>query len=308
MNALHRAAFQGNLPTVRRILQQQPSGGAAVNVNADDEDGWRALHFAVHRGHLAIVQAILQVEGVHLNVRNIETGSTPLHMACYRPNRLTVILQALLDAGVVPNAAHVDGDMTLYRAAHRSSSHIRVVEALLNGGADPAAQNNNLDTPLHTACQWGQLDIAQLLIQRQGSECLTFKNRREETPLDRLLISSQNRSGVGASIRQHILQAYAGMIAQRNGLLCLHSVLQDVVFTSLADDGNDEVQFELPVGKLSTEHLQMLLEYIIARQPGSVRALDSDGLLPLQAACQLNFPDLVIHELLRPYPGALLLL
>ena len=43
-------------------------------------------------------------------------------------------------------------------------------------------------------------------------------------------------------------------------------------------------------------------------EPGSVRALDSDGLLPLQAACRLNFPDLVIHVLLRPYPGALLLL
>ena len=97
------------------------------------------------------------------------------------------------------------------------------------------------------------------------------------------------------------------MLAQRDGLLCLHSVLQDAAFTDVADDGNDE-EFELPVGKLNTEHLQKLLEYIIALEPGSVRALDNDGLLPLQVACQLNFPDLVINVLLRPYPGALLLL
>ena len=109
--------------------------------------------------------------------------------------------------------------------------------------------------------------------------------------------------GEKPSIRQHILQTYAGMLAQRDGLFCLHSVLRNAVFT----DGDDE-EFQLPVGKLTTEYLQSLLEYIIALQPGSVRAMDRDGLLPLQVAWQMNFPDLVLNALLRPYPGALLLL
>jgi len=60
------------------------------------------------------------------------------------------------------------------------------------------------------------------------------------------------------------------------------------------------------VGKLRTEHLQMLLEFMIAAEPGSLRALDRDGLFPLQVATQLNFPDLVINVLLRQYPDALL--
>ena len=95
------------------------------------------------------------------------------------------------------------------------------------------------------------------------------------------------------------------MIAQRDGLLCLHSVLQDAAFTHVAaDDGNDE-EFVLPVGKLNTEHLQSLLEYIIAAEPSSVRALDSDGLLPLQVASQLNFPASVLYVLLRPCPDLL---
>jgi len=76
---LRHAIFDGDLPTVRRILKQPAGGG--VNVNAGiNEDGWTALHFSVARGHLRIVQAILQVGGVNVNVRTV-TGLTPLHMA-----------------------------------------------------------------------------------------------------------------------------------------------------------------------------------------------------------------------------------
>ena len=296
---LRDAAYKGNLPTVRRILQQPPGGG--FNVNAADEDGMTALHQATFRGSLAIVQAILQVEGVNVNVRS-GWGTTPLHNACCSAD--LPILQALLDAGADPNAADDDGETPLFWTARDNSNSVRVVEALFDGGADPAAQNNNLDTRLHAACFWLQLDIVNLLLRRQGSECLTWKNNREETPLDRLgqgylTIPIANTNAV----RQRILQAYAGMIAQRDGLLCLHSVLQDTTFI----DGNDE-EFQLPVGKLNTEHLQKLLEYVIAAEPGSVRTLDRDGLMPLQVASQLNFPDLVLNALLRPYPGVLLLL
>ena len=303
---LRGAAVVGDLPRVRRILQQ-PGG---VNVNAGDEDGWTALHLAVFRGHLAIVQAILQAVGVNVNART-EMGWTPLHFSAYRlsdanrANRVPII-QALQEAGADPNAADDDGETPLFLyAIHRCP--ISSVEALLDAGANPAAQNNNLDTPLHRACLYGRLDVVQVFIQRQGSECLTVKNDREDTPLDQLGPNNGFPDAVKNSIRQHILQSYAGVLAQRDGLLCLHSVLQDAAFTDVADDGNNE-EFELPMGKLNTEHLQKLLEYILAMEPGSVRALNSDGLLPLQVASQLNFPELVLNALLRPYPDALLLL
>ena len=300
---LRRAVLRQDLPTVQGILQQPPGGG--FNVNAGNELDHTALHFAVRCGHLAILQEILQAEGVNLNART-GFGFSPLHWACLASSNARLqIFQALLEAGADPNATDDEGETPLFWAARHK--HIHVVEALLDAGANPAVQNNDLETTLHAACFRRQLDIVKLLIQRQGSECLTVKNNCKETPLDRLAHNHymyNTPGGVITSIRQHILQSYAGVLTQRDGLLCLHSVLQDAALTDVADNGNDE-EFELSVGKLNTEHLQKLLEYIIAAEPGSVRVLNNDGLLPLQVASQLNYPASVLYFLLRPYPDML---
>ena len=319
---LHQAIEDRDLPTVRRILQ-----GGGVNVNAVvNRDNYRQtfLHHAASAVHLRIVQAVLQANGVHVDARDT-FGNTPLHLALRRGSNVyneehLQVVQALLDAGADPNAVG-HGETPLSCAVYiiTGGCQIRVVEALLNRGANPAARNNRLDTPLHEACYWGRPDIVELLIRRQGSECLTLKNNREETPLDltdAFFIGEEPAS----SIQKHILQCYAGMIAQRRGLLCLHSVLQEATFINgneengSEEDGNEkdmdmdgnEYIVRLAVGKLISKNLQILLEYIIAAEPGSVRALDRDGLLPLQVASLRNFPDLALNVLLRSYPDALL--
>jgi len=296
---LRDAVLDGDLPSVRQILRQ-PGG---VNVNAGNKYGFAALHFAASRGHLAIVQAILQVNGVNVNARTEGAGCTPLHLAgrnCHA-NQLP-ILQALLQAGADPNAANHSGYTPLFDYIINSCCPISTVEALLDAGANPLVLTNNLDTPLHIACLNGRLEAVQLLLQRQGSECLTWTNFDLNTPLNRPDPDFYSIPvGVVNSIRRCILQAYARMVAQQDDLFSLHSVLHAAKFL----DGYNDEEFELPVGKLNLEDLHKLLEYIIAAEPGSVVALDSDGLLPLQVAIELNFPASVLYVLLRPYPDML---
>ena len=134
-------------------------------------------------------------------------GCTPLHFSAYR---LTdgdglPIIQALLGAGADPNVtADNHGETPLFWAMRQNiHSDIRVLEALLNGGANPAVRNNSLDTPLHTACRYGRLEAVQVLIRRQGPECLTFKNNWENTPLDQLSMGQDYFSIPGGSRKFH---------------------------------------------------------------------------------------------------------
>jgi len=66
---LRRAIFEGNSPNVQQILQQPGFNS-----------GWMALHIAAISGHVAILQAILQLEAVNVNLRSVG-GNAPLH-AC----------------------------------------------------------------------------------------------------------------------------------------------------------------------------------------------------------------------------------
>ena len=297
-NQLLEATDANDVPTVLWILQQ-PGG---VNVNARGEYGLTALHIAVLRGYSAIVQAILQAEGVNVNVRAVLGNIAPLHLACCGASSNSLFsTQALLEAGADPNATDDDRDTPLYNATRLGP--ISVVEALLDSGADPKARNRHNKTPLHGACRYGRLDVFQALIRRCGPDLeylLTLESNGHKTPLDCLQDAPLDRKEEADRIRELILQSYAGMLARRYGLLCLHSVLQDAAFIEQDDE------FQLPVGRLNTEQLQTLLEFTAAAERGSIRALDNDGLLPLQVACQLNFPDLVLNVLLRSYPDALL--
>ena len=134
---LVRAVFADDLPTVQRILQL-PDGADLVNAG-DERNGETALHVAAQRGRLAILRAILQTEGVDVNVVE-RTGASPLHYACFGAKyaRRLPIVQALLEAGADPSAADRDSWTPLYIAILRDGP-IGVVEALLDGGADPAA-------------------------------------------------------------------------------------------------------------------------------------------------------------------------
>jgi len=312
MNLL-QAVDEEDLPAVRWILQQP---GVDVNrvfpVLNDYVTSLTALHLATAAGHLAIVQALLQANGVDVDARD-SRGLTPLHLLVTsstgsHSHRWLPVVQALLVAGADTNAVDAGG-ITPLLLAILCKQHISIIEAFLNGGADPTVGDGDNYTPLHAACTVGRLDTVQALTRHQGGgpeleSLLTAKTVRGTAPLDTLRHPQMEPGTDIVSVRRFLLQSYAGLLMQRHGPLCVHSVLQDVTF--IAVEGYEDIIAELPIGKLTSEDLQILLEYLISNEAGSIRTLDNNGLLPLQVASQLNLlPDLVIYVLLRPYPDAL---
>lgn len=102
---LHTAAFNGDLETVKKILEEK-----SIDVNATDKYRWTPLHDAVLNGHIEIVKLLL-VAGAQLNVQDVEEAYTPLHEAA-RMNRKEIV-QILLAAGADTSIRDADKNTAL---------------------------------------------------------------------------------------------------------------------------------------------------------------------------------------------------
>ncbi|OMO66449.1 hypothetical protein CCACVL1_21135 [Corchorus capsularis] len=74
---LHAAALGGSEQTVKIILERKKH-----LTKEGDEDGWTPLHYAAHRGHYLLVEALLENDGsAAAYLTDKERGISPLHLA-----------------------------------------------------------------------------------------------------------------------------------------------------------------------------------------------------------------------------------
>ncbi|TMW69305.1 hypothetical protein Poli38472_001461 [Pythium oligandrum] len=97
--------------------------------------GFSPLHHAATRGHLEVLQLLLNF-GWGANIRN-DFQETPLHLACY--NGHTAIVEFLLDKGGDINALTSDGETPLFYAARKN--HYRIVRILIRRECNLAVRN-----------------------------------------------------------------------------------------------------------------------------------------------------------------------
>ena len=148
------ALMRGDTAGARQLIAQH------ADVNAAQNDGATALHWAVYHSNKEMVDLLLGA-GANPKVANRE-GSTPLWLASINGN--AVIIEALLQAGADADE-HLPLGRTPLMAAARTGN-VDAIKVLLDHGANPNAKETlRGTTPLMWAADEGHAGAIQILIQ-----------------------------------------------------------------------------------------------------------------------------------------------
>jgi ankyrin repeat protein len=150
---LFDAVDAGSVSEVRRLVAR----GADVNVQNDD--GWRPLHWAARGGHVEVVAALVEL-GADVHVQD-DGGLTPLHHAADEGH--VEVVAALVELGADVNVPNNGGWRPLHYAAREGL--VEVVSTLVELGADVNVQDDDGMRPLHHAAEEGHVEVAIMLVQ-----------------------------------------------------------------------------------------------------------------------------------------------
>ena len=189
LGSIHDAAGNGDLNTVKQILEQDPS-----LVNQDDQYEWRPIFHAGLRRHYDVVKYLIDC-GADLAAHD----GYAIHYAGEVPNNKEVVSLLIayggLDAHTKPaseiarqfiyavflanvervsamlrdNSAlvkerYAHGDTALHHAARNGD--LEIVKQLVTGGADVNATTDNNHFPLYCAAGHGHVETTQYLVEK----------------------------------------------------------------------------------------------------------------------------------------------
>jgi ankyrin repeat protein len=149
------AAMRGDKAAVRALIGQK------ADVNATQNDGTTALHWAVYRGDRELVQLLIRA-GANPKAASRE-GSTPLWLAAISGD--AAILSTLIEGGADVNEKLPLGRSPLMIASRTGNTD--AMKVLLDHGADPNAKETlRGTTPIMWAADEGHAAAVKLLIDR----------------------------------------------------------------------------------------------------------------------------------------------
>ena len=270
--ALVRAAHDGNLATVQRLLAD------GADVNGRDAFGRSALHEAAFRGHERIIASLLRA-GADPHARDA-AGRTPLDEVSSSGdiNSIRLLHEAAgLDPGSPAHQALVveaavaglndllqilpgsdrdinwrDDSGRTALAAAAASGRDRAVKALITAGADVSLADENGRTPFMWAASGGN-PVAMERIYRVGVEV----NHVDHEGHNALTLAAAN--GRAASVAWLLLSTDVN------------------VHHALPDSGRNALHLAAAAG-----HADVIAMLLLGKAPAD--APDADGFLPLQLA------------------------
>jgi ankyrin repeat protein len=159
------AARSGDREAVRKLLM------SGADVNAAEADGMTALHWAVTRDDLELVDMLLHA-GANVRATTRLGGYTALLMAAKNGN--SAIVEKLLSAGADVNDATTSGTTVLMFAA--ASGQVPLVQKLIEAEARLNAQETSRgETALHFAAAFGRPEVIRVLIAHGADPRISTK-------------------------------------------------------------------------------------------------------------------------------------
>jgi ankyrin repeat protein len=147
------AVRSGDRATALALIQQK------VNVNAPESDGTTALHWAVQKDDVDMVDRLIKA-GANVNAKN-DYGSTPMSEAAINGN--VAVMDRLLKAGADPESPNGDGQTALMVLAR--TNNVEAAKLLLGRGAKVnAVEKWREQTALMWAAAEGQPAMTKLLV------------------------------------------------------------------------------------------------------------------------------------------------
>jgi ankyrin repeat protein len=278
--ALHLATERGNRKSMKLLLSRH------VNVQVANEKGATGLQVAVGTTADEATVPLLVKNKVDVNIRNIRTGDTALHLAVEwkRPR----IILFLLDKGATIDMTNEDGFTPLQLAA--KLDNCEAVALLLQRGAQVEARSLSGLTALQLAAHEGHWVAFDLLLIGGGD--VNSWNKEGETLLHEEARKSRNVSTAakllaqGANIEARTSQGYTPLqCAAMSGNLNMFKFLlsKGAKIDVETAKGESLLHITPPINHDCLEILKIALDRGL-----DVKAISSQGWMPLHQAVYIG--------------------
>lgn len=175
-----------------------------INIDEKDDNGITALMFAAMRGHLTVVQELIQ-RNTNITAKN-HKGVTALMYAAYF-GHLTVVQEILKQKPNTIKDTEDNGNTILMYAVQ--SGNLALVEELIQKENNIAVKNHKGLTALMCAATNGHLVVAQEILKR-NPESIKDKDNGDNTVLMYAALSNNS------AVVQEILKQKPDSIEERN--------------------------------------------------------------------------------------------
>jgi ankyrin repeat protein len=261
------------------ILTQKPL------INAQDEKGYTALHYAIEANALKLVQELLK-NNADVNAQTKE-GNTPMHIAV-QLNNLEIGRAIRKSRYFNQTILNNEGDSALISAVKQSK--IKMLTVLLKSPDDYNKQDKEGKTPLHYAC----INASPCILHRLQDKSLgSIKDIYGDIPLT-IAIKYNNERAVDMLWHSVHFNTSAKDL-QLNTLLhmaCRHEnvPLLEMIFSCTKDFDERNMYNETPLHIASSVNnltaIKMLKEKYVDRN-----ALDVRGQTPLIITASFNYTE-----------------